>query len=584
MHVVDVDEDRGKVVVLLDPTTMFSVTGSALTPEVELSELAAQHGGVGYEYPFTWPALIQVIHAVKNATMTDRGKDVVARMLAERTTDLPELQSGVPEWFTPYPWQVSAAARFARVGQALLGDDMGTGKTYSAIMAINERDQAVGGMFPVVVLCPASVTSDWVTSWQKMRPGVKAVDYRKIKPTSAHQYDVIVSPYTTAIPRKGRDGKLNTTKRDGLMLGGAVVVDECHKIKNPAIETSKTAVMLGEQASAKIAMSGTPFTHGVEGLAQALKFLDAEAWPSGQRFVDRFCDVGYTPQGEPKNLTFRQDRRPEFDLCLAGAFRAVSKADAMPWLPPKVYSVRKVAMPAKWMKAYQQFESEMIASLPDDSGDMVAFDGLAQVTRLQQLASAPCDTWTTEETRENRYTGEVETYDKMHVKLKPDSWKVDELLEILDERASESQVTVFSMSKQLIDLAYDKVLAAGYTVAMYTGQQSQKEKDENKEAFQAGRVKVLLVTIQAGGTGLTLTASDCAVFLSRPYSYVDSAQCEDRQHRGGSERHESIDIIDIVTEGTIDGSIRKVLVEKAGNLSDFFKDPRIAAQVLGGTL
>ncbi len=103
-----------------------------------------------------------------------------------------------------------------------------------------------------------------------------------------------------------------------------------------------------------------------------------------------------------------------------------------------------------------------------------------------------------------------------------------------------------------------------------------------RKAFQAGELDLIAVTTQAGGVGITLTASDCAVFLQRPWSLVDAIQAEDRLHRIGAEGHESIEIIDIVTEGTVDMRVREKLREKGQALSDLLQDPRIVNELLGG--
>jgi len=72
-------------------------------------------------------------------------------------------------------------------------------------------------------------------------------------------------------------------------------------------------------------------------------------------------------------------------------------------------------------------------------------------------------------------------------------------------------------------------------------------------------------------------------FLQRPWSLVEALQAEDRCHRIGSEIHDSVEIIDIVATNTVDARVRTVLHEKAGQLADLLQDPRILAQLLGGS-
>jgi len=114
------------------------------------------------------------------------------------------------------------------------------------------------------------------------------------------------------------------------------------------------------------------------------------------------------------------------------------------------------------------------------------------------------------------------------------------------------------------------------------GGQSAKDRTNQVDAFQRGELDLICVVTQAGGVGITLTRSRCAVFLQRPYSFVDATQAEDRLHRIGAEGHESIDIIDIVARNTIDSRVRAILRERGGQLADLVRDPRIVAELLGG--
>jgi hypothetical protein len=70
------------------------------------------------------------------------------------------------------------------------------------------------------------------------------------------------------------------------------------------------------------------------------------------------------------------------------------------------------------------------------------------------------------------------------------------------------------------------------------------------------------------------------VFLQRPWSLVDSMQAEDRGEDPNQTR--GTEIIDIVAADTIDTRVRAVLRERAGQLADLVKDPRIVAELLGG--
>ena len=98
--------------------------------------------------------------------------------------------------------------------------------------------------------------------------------------------------------------------------------------------------------------------------------------------------------------------------------------------------------------------------------------------------------------------------------------------------------------------------------------------------FQSGKIKWVLFTAQAGGVGITLTAARRLVMLQRPWSLVDHKQAMDRVHRIGSEIHDSIVIMDYVTEGTIEERVIDVLDTKADNFEQIVRDKTQLLKIL----
>src|SRR6266702_3934227 len=85
---------------------------------------------------------------------------------------------------------------------------------------------------------------------------------------------------------------------------------------------------------------------------------------------------------------------------------------------------------------------------------------------------------------------------------------------------------------------------------MLTGLTSQQDRTEGVRDFQAGRKRVFIGTIAAGGVGITLTAADTVVFTDRGWSAGVNNQAIDRLHRIGQKN--AVQVIDIVARDTID--------------------------------
>lgn len=561
----------GRTIVLLPTETRMSV----LLPRVRLATPAFKKtdppGGI--MLPATWAGVVQLAYILGDAWNPGPRLQAWTRArFAERTEPGTELTVAPPEGLTPRSYQVEGARMIAAAGRALLFDEQGTGKTITTILGLVERAQVMD-VRPVVVVAPTSVVDSWVREWGVWAPQWRAVAWRgtPVKRRSlAGTADVYVVGYDTA-----RNDAATADAPLTKLAPRAVVLDECHLIKSPHAGRSLSARRLAKQATTYVALSGTPITHHPGDLWPALEGLEPRAYPAGSRFADRYCLKDRGDYVE-RIIGLNPLTEPEFRACLLGQHRRVAKADVLAQLPPKIYSVRTVELPAAWRKAYDAMEDTMLAELPDGS-ELSVMSVLAQLTRLSQLASSAADVHVSEETDED---GEIRTHTT--VTLKAPSWKVDALLEVIDERPGQP-VVAFAPSRQLTMLAGAAATAAGKSVGYIVGGQSAKDRTEAVEHFQAGKFDLLAATTGAGGVGLTLTAAGTVVFLQRPWSLVEALQAEDRCHRIGSERHDVIEIIDIVAANTVDTRVRSVLHEKAGQLADLLQDPRIAAELLGGT-
>ena len=365
----------------------------------------------------------------------------------------------------------------------------------------------------------------------------------------------------------------------GNYIAGGLLVHNCHLLKHQASSQSRAVRRLAAGATTFIGLSGTPVSHSPADLWPALVALEPGAWPSRERWVGRYCTS--LPGDYSSTVTgLNPHTEPEFRTAILGRHRRVAKADVLAELPPKIYSVRSVELPPAYRVAYDGMEGDMLAQLPD-GGELSVMSVLAKLTRLAQLASAAADVETSVEIVPDPFTGLPVEREHVKVRLKLPSWKVDALLEVLEERPGQP-VVAFAPSRQLMMLAAEAATYAGMRVGHIVGGQTPKERTANREAFQASDLDLLCVTTGAGGVGLTLTAARTAVFLQRPWSLIEAMQAEDRLHRIGAEGHESIEIIDIVARKTIDTRVRAVLRERAGQLADLVQDRRVVTELLGG--
>jgi len=157
------------------------------------------------------------------------------------------------------------------------------------------------------------------------------------------------------------------------------------------------------------------------------------------------------------------------------------------------------------------------------------------------------------------------------------SCKLAAVLDVLDERSGRPTV-FFGVSRKLIEFIAEN---SGAGHVMITGAQSSEERTDAMEAFSTGEIPAAFVTVGAGGEGINLAAADLAVFVQRPWSLVQSLQAEARIHRIGQDS-DRVEIIDLVTEGTVEFAVHQALSKKEGLLQEVVRDADRLKALWGG--
>ena len=150
--------------------------------------------------------------------------------------------------------------------------------------------------------------------------------------------------------------------------------------------------------------------------------------------------------------------------------------------------------------------------------------------------------------------------DKLSGKV-TDSAKLDALGELLTTLVEEKrQILVFSQFTSLLDLVEQEVLAPAKITALRLDGKSRNRADLVKR-FQAGEAPIFLLSLKAGGTGLTLTAADTVVLLDPWWNPAVERQAADRAHRIGQNR--PVTIYRLVAANTVESRIRALQANKA---------------------
>lgn len=427
----------------------------------------------------------------------------------------------------------------------LLGDEQGLGKTWQAINIALAKKQMDGYKHCLIICGVNGLKWNWlkeihthsneqgyILGQRGNKIGSNADKLADVNNIENLPYFIITNVESL------RDDKIAGALKalcDNKTIG-MIAIDEIHKCKNPTSQQGKGILKLN--AETKIAMTGTPLMNTPLDLYIILKWLGFENH-SFYAFKNHYCIMG--GYGGYQIMGY-QNTRELRDILNEMMLRRLKK-DVLD-LPEKLFVDEYVEMDGKQSKIYAEVLNDLrlnvdkIASSPNP---------LSQLIRLRQATG---------------YTGILSTDIAVSAKL-------DRMEELVEEAvANGKKVVVFSNWTQITDEVIKRL--RGYNPAVITGDTADSERPVEEKKFQTDDTcKVIIGTVGALGTGLTLTAGTVEIFLDEPWTAAMKNQAVDRCHRIGAK--ENVTIYTLLTKNTIDERIHEIVYNK-GMLSDALID------------
>ena len=525
-----------------------------------------------WKFPVSYAVCYQLATAFGNTIqVSDEIKEFVG-LEYERAEVLAQIKAGTgspteTRGGTLLPLQEVGKQFMLHAGSAILADDMGAGKTVQVCSLMH--DTLDGKPSVSLVVCPKSVKSSWerhFEQWTTITPFViqGGAATRRKQLTAAYELAetdpvalIMNWDQLTEHSRVAGYGSIRLSEKDRTPkeLNGRtfeyIIADEAHRMKSP--KTKWTRALWAIDGVHRIALTGTPIEKNPGDLWSLLHFVNPDEWPSKGAYVPTYCETIYSPFGPGYIIAgVRHDRADEFYHLIDRYFIRRTKEEIMGRRIEVIPEVRRVELPPKHRKMYNDFKEELIARI--EEGVVSATNPLTATSRLVQLCSAPLRALP----------------DDKYVMIDP-SPKIAELLDILDDLGDE-QVVVLSASKQLLALAENALEKRGdIKFDVINGDVTPSARGSIVDRFQDGHIRVLLATTQTMSEGVTLTSARYMVFLQRAWSMVQNAQAEARINRIGQEAT-SVTIIDIITDDTIDGNVYDVYGRKLEMLDQITRD------------
>jgi SNF2 family DNA or RNA helicase len=420
---------------------------------------------------------------------------------------------------------------------ACLADDMGLGKTIQVLaLLLVQRERTEGARpAPSLLVAPASLLANWAAEIARFAPDLRArilhpsampaEEMKRFTAAQAAELDLVITSYGTLL-------RLPALAEIGWRLA---ILDEAQAIKNPGARQTRAAKAL--KAQARIALTGTPVENGLGDLWSIFDFINPGLLGTARQFggyTRGLAERGHNPYGPLRELT-----RP-YILRRMKTDRAII-AD----LPDKAEVTAHCHLSRRQAALYARAVEDLARDLGGADGIRRRGVVLAALLRLKQICNHPSQ-WLDD-------GGWAEA----------DSGKLTRLREIAEVVAArQEKMLVFTQFREAAEpLAAFLGGVFGRAGLVLHGQTAVGRRQALVRQFQESEAAPFFVlSLKAGGSGLTLTAASHVVHFDRWWNPAVENQATDRAFRIGQRRN--VLVHKFVCRGTVEERIEDLLASK----------------------
>jgi len=514
----------------LETPTFDEVRRILLKPQVTSEDLLS-----GLDLSMT--QALQILETTEGRSvfnLDDSFKDILEKLKNPQLShfDVPKELKEVlrPYQIHGYQW-LKTLAHYGFGG--VLADDMGLGKTLQSIAyVLSELKNIREAKRPVFIVCPSSLTYNWLHELKKFAPEVRAriIDgqpKRRREILKGHgSEDVLITSYSLL------RSDVTWYEQENFHT---VFFDEAQSFKNPLSQTARSVKRL--KSEHRFALTGTPLENALEELWAIFHVVFPELFSSIKEFA------GLTKAEITKRIQPFMLRRMKKDV-LSELPEKRSVTDAVELLPEQ----------KKLYAAYlAKLRHDTLKQLDKETLHKNRIKILAGLTRLRQICCHPG-------LFVDGYQGR--------------SAKLDYLMALLDEAEhSGRRVLIFSQFTKMLAMIRRELAERGRTFFYLDGETHSEERIEMCDRFNSGERDLFLISLKAGGIGLNLTGADTVILYDTWWNPAVEEQASDRAYRMGQKK--DVQVIKLISSGTIEEKIND-LQDKKRKLIEEVIDSRVS--------
>ena len=408
----------------------------------------------------------------------------------------------------------------------VLADDMGIGKTLEIISLISSMEENT----KVLIVSPTSLIFNWNNEFEKFNPQIKRKvlygDLRsnKVMHKLYEENQVLITSYEALRVDVENYSDLNFD---------VMVIDEAQFIKNP--DALKTVAVKKINAQCKFALTGTPIENSILDLWSIFDFILPSYLQSKNKFIKKYEDFM-----NPVLLEELNKKITPFIL------RRL-KGDVLS-IPEKVSTTTYSVMSEEERKVYDKYLLDIRTKVSEDNYSIR--NVLSYLTTLRELACEP----------------------KLVLDTDNKNSKMDMLIEIIEEKIyAGHKILVFSQFTSVFKFIEKRLKESNIKFLKLTGETDPKKRIELVNEYNSNEdIKVFLISLKAGGTGLNLTSADTIIHYDPWWNMAAMNQATDRAHRMGQTR--TVHEIKLVNKDTIEEKIIELEEKKLKLTKELIND------------
>ena len=387
----------------------------------------------------------------------------------------------------------------------ILADDMGLGKTLQIITFLRflKSNKVVNNL----IIVPTTLLFNWKVELEKFCPSLKFYIHhgtdRDKERINWKKYDLIITTYGLIIS----DIKLFSKKRYGY-----IILDESQAIKNPASKRFKAVNVLN--ADNRLALTGTPIENNTFDLYAQMSFVNPGLFISAEGFRKEYS-IPIDKNGDQKAAS-------ELNRIIHPFILRRTKEMVATELPPKIEDIIYCQMGPAQRKVYDahrnQYRNSILNQIEEDGLAKSKLHVLQALTKLRQICNSPA------------LLNDEEAYNDEAVKIK-------ELIRHIQEKTGNHKLLIFSQFVKMLQLIKNELEKLDINYSYLDGQTTQKKRKQAVDNFQDDKnIRVFLISLKAGGTGINLTAADYVYIVDPWWNPAVENQAIDRCYRIGQDK------------------------------------------------